>query len=55
MKIKRTKDQLSVEKYRLMKANTLPSDGLMRSEKLPKKDEENFIPYLPKDHITETG
>lgn len=55
MKIKRSKDQRSVEKYRTTKLNSQSIYGIGRPDKLQKKDVENFIPYLPKDHLTETG
>ena len=54
MQIKRTKDQHAIEKYRFTKRSG-NADLVGSFDKLAKKDEENFIPYLPKDHHTETG
>jgi len=51
MKIKRTKDQRAVEKYR----TTRSGNNIDLNNDVRKKDEENFIPYLPKDHHTEVG
>lgn len=53
MKIKRIKDQRTVEKYRSTKRINSTHDMSGAAETT--KDEENFIPYLPKDHHTETG
>jgi len=53
MKIKRIKDQKAVEKYRSTKRINSTFDISAITENT--KDEENFIPYLPKDHHTETG
>jgi len=52
MKVKRQLDQKKVEKYRMTKRSTVFDDVEIKTTQ---KDEENFIPYLPKDHITETG
>jgi hypothetical protein len=53
MKIKRINDQKKVERYRTTKDLT-KMDG-ESDLNTTKKDEENFIPYRPKDHLTETG
>lgn len=52
MKIKRTKDQEFVEKHRTGKVAAPTSVIDMESAK---KDDENFISYLPKDYHTESG
>jgi len=53
MKEKRLKDQNTVEKYRHKSANGVSEMGRISEHK--GKEEEPFIPYLPKDHHTELG
>jgi len=58
MKMKRERDQNTVTKYRHSKQQPA-SDGTVdtttTNPNAGKKDEENFISYLPKDHHTESG
>ena len=58
MKMKRERDQNTVTKYRHSKQlkNTEANEDSSAITTNPgKKDDENFINYLPKDHHTETG
>jgi hypothetical protein len=59
MKMKRKMDQNAIMKYRNSKhqvsTEEKTEDSTPAKAKQGKKDEENFINYLPKDHHTEAG
>jgi len=56
MRLKRVKDQNVVERYRTKVANiSLETESITEKLKGKEKEDEPYIPYLPKDHHTELG